>query len=88
MVSWQIARRPIRQAGPVLLVVVATATTTLALGGYASWRGSAADQAAFAVGSDLQVNGVVPLDTGSFTSAPEVTPGRWPAWPALATGAS
>ena len=33
MVSWQIARRPIRQAGPVLLVVVATATTTLALAG-------------------------------------------------------
>lgn len=75
MVSWQIARRPIRQAGPVLLVVVATATTTLALAGYASWRQSAADQAAFAVGSDLQVNtnGTVPLDTGSFTSAREVT---------------
>src|SRR5581483_2648407 len=45
MVSWQIARRPIRQAGPALLVVVTTATTTLALAGYASWRQSAADQA-------------------------------------------
>ena len=56
MVSWQIARRPIRQAGPALLVVVATATTTLALAGYASWRQSAADQAAFAVGSDVRVD--------------------------------
>ena len=34
MVSWQIARRPIRQTGPALLVVVATATATLALAGY------------------------------------------------------
>ena len=75
MVSWQIGRRPIRQAGPVLLVVVATATTTLALAGYSSWLRSAADQAAFAVGSDVQVSstGAVPLDTGTFTRAPGVT---------------
>ena len=56
MVSWQIGRRSIRQAGPVLLVVVATATTTLALAGWASWQRSAADQAAFAVGSDVRVD--------------------------------
>jgi ABC-type antimicrobial peptide transport system permease subunit len=64
MVSWQIGRRTIRQAGPVLLVVVATATTTLALAGYTSWRQSAADQAAFAVGSDVRVDAAagVPLD--------------------------
>jgi hypothetical protein len=76
MVSWQIARRPVRQAGPVLLVVVATATTTLALAGYASWRQSTADQAAFAVGSDVQVNAAVPLAlgaTGTITRAPGVT---------------
>ena len=76
MVSWQIARRPIRQAGPVLLVVVATATTTLALAGYASWRQSAADQAAFAVGSDVRVDsaGALPLGvTGAVTRAPGVT---------------
>ncbi len=76
MVSWQIARRPIRQAGPALLVVVATATTTLALAGYASWRQSAADQAAFAVGSDVQVDsaGALPLGaTGAITRAPGVT---------------
>ena len=76
MVSWQIARRPIRQAGPVLLVVIATATTTLALAGYASWRQSAADQAAFAVGSDVRVDsaGALPLGaTGTITRAPGVT---------------
>ena len=65
MVSWQIARRPIRQAGPVLLVVVATATATLALAGYASWRQSAADQAAFAVGSDVRVDSAAPLPLGA-----------------------
>jgi hypothetical protein len=76
MVSWQIARRPIRQAGPVLLVVIATATTTLALAGYQSWRQSAADQAAFAVGSDVQVDAAGPLPpgaTGAITGAPGVT---------------
>jgi FtsX-like permease family len=75
MVSWQIARRPIRQAGPVLLVVIATATTTLALAGYASWRQSAADQAAFAVGSDVRVDsaGALPLGAaGAITRAPGV----------------
>jgi ABC-type antimicrobial peptide transport system permease subunit len=76
MVSWQIARRSIRQAGPVLLVVVATATTTLAVAGYASWRQSASDQAAFAVGSDVRVDsgGELPLSAASaITHAPGVT---------------
>jgi hypothetical protein len=76
MVSWQIARRPIRQAGPALLVVVATATTTLGLAGYASWRQSAADQAAFTVGSDVRVDsaaGLPPGAAGAITDAPGVT---------------
>ena len=76
MVSWQIARRPIRQAGPALLVVLATATTTLGLAGYASWRQSVADQAAFAVGSDVQVDsaaGVPPGAAAGITEAPGVT---------------
>jgi hypothetical protein len=76
MVSWQIARRPIRQAGPVLLVVIATATTTLGLAGYASWRQSAADQAAFAVGADAQVNSaraLPPASIGAITQAPGIT---------------
>ena len=76
MVSWQIARRPIRQAGPVLLVVVATATTTLAVSAYASWHQSAADQATFAVGSDVRVDSPGPLPMGAaaaITRAPGVT---------------
>jgi hypothetical protein len=76
IVSWQIARRPIRQAGPALLVVVATATTTLALAGYASWQRSAADQAAFAVGSDVRVDaagGLPPDAGGAISGAPGVT---------------
>jgi ABC-type antimicrobial peptide transport system permease subunit len=76
MVSWQIARRPIQQAGPALLVIVATATTTLGLAGYASWRQSAADQAAFAIGSDVRVDaaGGLPLGAvGSIIRAPGAT---------------
>ena len=75
MVSWQIGRRPIRQAGPVLLVVVATATTTLALAGWRSWQQSAADQAAFAVGSDVRLDATagVPLDPRAIIGEPGVT---------------
>jgi ABC-type antimicrobial peptide transport system permease subunit len=77
MVSWQIARRPIRQAGPVLLVVVATATTTLAVSAYASWHQSAYDQAAFSVGADVRVDssaGPPPIGAaGAITRAPGVT---------------
>jgi len=76
MVSWQIARRPIRQAGPVLLVIIATATTTLALAGWVSWRQSAIDQAAFAVGSDVRVDSATTLPLGAaeaITRAPGVT---------------
>jgi ABC-type antimicrobial peptide transport system permease subunit len=76
MVSWQIARRPIRQAGPALLVVVATATTTLALAGYTSWRQSTWDQASFVVGSDVRVDspGGLPLSAEqAITQAPGVT---------------
>ena len=76
IVSWQIGRRPIRQAGPALLVVVATAISTLALAGYASWQRSAADQAAFAVGSDVQVNSAFSLPLGAdgaITGAAGVT---------------
>jgi hypothetical protein len=76
MVSWQVARRPIRQAGPALLVVLATATTTLGLAAYASWQRSAADQAAFAVGSDVRVDaagGLPPSAAEAITGAPRVT---------------
>jgi ABC-type antimicrobial peptide transport system permease subunit len=74
--SWQIGRRAVRQAGPVLLAVVAAATSTLALAGYASWHRSAADQAAYAVGSDVRLDSAVPAElgeTGAIAAAPGVT---------------
>ncbi len=54
--SWQISRRPVRQAGPPLLVVLAVATGTLALAQHQSWLRSASDQAAFTAGADVRVD--------------------------------
>jgi hypothetical protein len=64
LASWQVSRRPQRQGGPVLLVVLAVATGTLALAQHQSWRQSQLDQAAFAAGSDLRVGLVAPLPLG------------------------
>ena len=89
MVSWQIARRPIRQAGPALLVVVATATTTLALAGYASWQRSAATRPPSRW--DRTCGWAPGCGTAGHRDvhrAPGVTAGRRPASPASATGAS
>jgi len=76
IVSWQIGRRPVRQAGPVLLAVVAAAASTLALAGYASWHRSAADQAAYAVGADVRLDSLAPgtlAESGAIATAPGVT---------------
>jgi hypothetical protein len=56
MANWEISRRPVRQSGPVLLVILAVATGTLALAQYQSWRQSVTDQADFSVGADVQVD--------------------------------
>jgi hypothetical protein len=55
LASWEISRRPVSQSGPVLLVILAVATGTVALTQRESWRQSAHDQAAFAVGADMRV---------------------------------
>jgi hypothetical protein len=55
MASWEISRRPVRQSGPALLVILAVGTSTLALAQYESWRQSVHDQAAFAVGAQVRV---------------------------------
>ena len=55
LASWEISRRPVSQSGPVLLVILAVATGTVALTQRASWQQSAHDQAAFAVGADARV---------------------------------
>ena len=56
MASWEISRQPVRQGASVLLVVLAAATSTLALAQHQSWRRSIQDQAAFSVGADVRVD--------------------------------
>lgn len=58
--AWMISRRAIRQAGPALLIVLAVATSVIALAESSSWRQSIHDQASFAVGADAAV--VLPPD--------------------------
>ena len=80
LASWQVSRRPIRQSGPVLLVVLAVATGTLALAQHASWRQGAEDQAAFAVGSDVRVDLATPVSM-SRVAAIQHAPGVRSAMP-------
>jgi hypothetical protein len=54
--AWQISRRPLRQAGPVLLGVLAVATSVLAVAQWSSWQRSAQDQASYATGADERVD--------------------------------
>ena len=56
MANWEISRRPVRQSGPALLVILAVGTSTLALAQYQSWQQSAGDQARFAVGAPVRVS--------------------------------
>ncbi|MFD8481613.1 FtsX-like permease family protein [Kitasatospora sp. NPDC059673] len=55
--GWQLARRPGRANGPVLLLVLAVATGVLALGQHAAWRDSQRDQADFASAGGLRIQG-------------------------------
>jgi FtsX-like permease family len=76
--AWQISRRPVRQAGTVLLAVLAVATSVIATAEWASWQRSARDQASFATGADLRVDlpPAAPLSLGQLgriTRAPGVT---------------
>jgi hypothetical protein len=75
--AWQISRRPLRQAGPVLLAVLAVATTVIAVAQWSSWQRSVADRAAFATGADVRVDlpPAAPLPLGQvagLTRAPGV----------------
>jgi len=54
--AWQISRRPVRQAGPVLLAVLAVATSVIAIAEWSTWQRSVQDQASFSTGADLRVN--------------------------------
>ncbi|MEU0058665.1 FtsX-like permease family protein [Streptomyces sp. NPDC006334] len=55
MVGWQFSRRPMRGAGPVLLLVISVALGVVAVGQDASWRRSQADQADFRTGAEVRV---------------------------------
>lgn len=64
LASWSVGRRPLRQAGPLLIMMLAIATGVLALAQYQSGLRSAADTAAFTTGSDFRVDlpyGPLPL---------------------------
>lgn len=55
LAGWQIGRRPMRGAGPVLLLVLAVALGMLAIGQGASWDRSQDDQADFRAGAPVRV---------------------------------
>ncbi len=55
MANWEISRRPLRQSGPALLVILAVGASTLGLAQFESWRQSLHDQAAFATGAQVSV---------------------------------
>lgn len=76
LAGWEISRRPVRQSGPVMLMVLAVASGTLALAQYQTWRRAAADQATFAAGTDVRLGALTPVPPGraaDITRAPGVT---------------
>ncbi|MFB7373197.1 ABC transporter permease [Streptomyces sp. NPDC056222] len=79
LAGWQFSRRPLRGAGPVLLLVLAVAMGMLAIGQSASWDRSQEDRADFRTGAALRVL------TGG---APDPTrAGRYAALPGLGSAA-
>ncbi|MFE9394657.1 FtsX-like permease family protein [Streptomyces flavidovirens] len=57
LAGWQFSRRPMRGAGPVLLLVLAVAMGVLAIGQGATWDRSQDDQADFRSGAPVRVLG-------------------------------
>ncbi|WP_432116757.1 FtsX-like permease family protein [Streptomyces sp. bgisy032] len=75
LAGWQFSRRPLRGAGPVLLLVVAVATGMLAIGHRASWDRSQGDQADFATGAPVRILDPrlgTPGQTGLYAALPGV----------------
>ncbi|MFF5517402.1 FtsX-like permease family protein [Streptomyces coeruleorubidus] len=74
LAGWQFSRRPLRGAGPVLLLVIAVTTGMLAIGHGASWDRSQDDQADFRTGASVRVldprPGSSPGQTGLYTALP------------------
>ncbi|GAA3826751.1 FtsX-like permease family protein [Streptomyces phyllanthi] len=75
LAGWQFSRRPLRGAGPVLLLVLAVATGILAIGQNASWSRSQGDQADFGTGASVRVldsRPGGPGQTGLYAALPGV----------------
>ncbi|MEV3949623.1 ABC transporter permease [Streptomyces halstedii] len=72
LAGWQFSRRPLRGAGPVLLLVLAVATGMLAIGQAASWDRSQSDQADFRSGASVRVTAGVGDDAVEYTDLPGV----------------
>ncbi|WNF27072.1 ABC transporter permease [Streptomyces sp. C11-1] len=71
LAGWQFSRRPMRGAGPVLLLVLSVAMGMLAIGQSASWNRSQSDQADFGSGASVRVvgeRGVTPVTAGAYAS--------------------
>ncbi|MFE6039243.1 FtsX-like permease family protein [Streptomyces sp. NPDC056452] len=75
LAGWQFSRRPLRGAGPVLLLVLAVATGMLAIGQAASWDRSQSDQADFRSGASVRIVaglGNDPAKAAPYTDLPGV----------------
>ncbi|WP_326765655.1 ABC transporter permease [Streptomyces sp. NBC_01591] len=73
--GWQFSRRPLRNAGPVLLLVLAVAMGMLAIGQRASWDRSQGDQADFRAGASVRVTTGAdddPVKSGGYAGLPGV----------------
>ncbi|HET9893975.1 MAG TPA: FtsX-like permease family protein [Streptosporangiaceae bacterium] len=64
LATWELSRRAIRQSAPMLLVVLAVGTSTLALAQHQSWRQSVLDQSAFTAGADVRAGTLFPATAG------------------------
>ena len=73
---WRLSRRPLRQVGPALLVVLGVATGTLALSQHQSWVRSSWDQAGFAAGAPVRLDAPEPVSLGLAGTIAAVARGR------------
>ncbi|MEV8212057.1 ABC transporter permease, partial [Streptomyces sp. NPDC079189] len=85
LAGWQLSRRPLRGAGPVLLLVLAVAMGMLAIGQGASWDRSQDDQADFRAGAPVRVLGSGTVQFGQ-SGVYDGMPGVRAAVPAARTG--
>ncbi|CAL9561039.1 hypothetical protein SUDANB126_04639 [Streptomyces sp. enrichment culture] len=84
MAGWRFSRRPMRGAGPVLLLVLAVALGVLAIGQGSSWERSQDDQADFRAGARVRVTAAGEVEFGR-TQAYAAVPGVRRAAPAVRT---